>query len=109
MSARGARTRSALAGVPSPPDPGPDVQELLAVLDQATTALWLLDQIHYGELCFLTMRDPTLPCWISEPAARGMRPGEVKAGSEDMALKTLATALAEAKRLGHRRPHPNEA
>ena len=49
-----------------PPDVGRDLE---GQLDRAASALWLLDQMNNGELCFLTIRPTHLPCWVSAPAA----------------------------------------
>jgi hypothetical protein len=78
---------------------GPDIDEVLAQLDRAAAALWLLDQMHYGELCFVRMGEPRLPCWVSAPVAEAMRPQDVADWLQDMGLKTLVSALAEVKRL----------
>jgi hypothetical protein len=95
MSAPGARTRSARRV--TPPVADPDLEGVRTQLDRAAAAVWLLDQIQNGELCFLTMRDPELPCWVSAPAAESMRPQDVAAWLKDIALTTVASALAEAR------------
>jgi hypothetical protein len=111
MSARRARRRPALTAAPFAVGE-PDLQDARAELDRATSALWLLDQIHNGELCFLTLRTPRLPCWVSAPAAEAIRPEEVADWLQDMALKTMADALAAvrtASRIGTPRSRRREA
>jgi hypothetical protein len=97
--------------VPQPPPAeqtaAPDILVCNAAGDvtRARVALWVLDQAHYGELCFLGMQPGsalgggpkgTPPSWASR--CEDLTNADVRDWLEDMCVRTLGDALADAAR-----------
>lgn len=62
---------------------------------RAKAVLWLLDQIHVGELSFLDQAGRNLPTWISTPLR--LERAEVSDWLQDMCFKVLVDAVATAE------------
>lgn len=83
-------SRAVLAALPE------DVRDDLTwPLHKARAALWLQDQIRNGELSFLGHAGEAPPCWASAEACESMTATTLRDWLEDLAVKGLATALAE--------------
>jgi len=73
-----------------------DRDDALIGLSRAKAALWLLDQIHVGELSFL-QQDPRTapPRWITGDLRLTRR--DVASWLEDMAIRAAAQGVKEAE------------
>ena len=70
-------------------------EDLTAALDQARTALWLLDQLHTGELCLLGAPDQEWRCWVSAPACEAMDQAALRGWLEHSDVFELEAARIE--------------
>ena len=71
--------------------------EVVLALSKAKAALWLLDQIHYGDLSYLSLRGDAarteLPCWKTEEM--NLDPVDVKDWLEEMIFDAIAEAVKD--------------